>query len=132
VSTAAQPVKVRYFVDPTTHYLTEQFWSSTCSATTQYCTFSSTVTSQLRLGGPVASPTFVNSISTPLFTYFDSTNTAIAAPAGTGVASAALGLIDYVDINLELGSTTTGSAGDTHVSATVGLLNLGQAGAGTS
>jgi hypothetical protein len=131
VSTASQPVKVRFFVDPTTHYLKEQLWSSTCSVTTQYCTFSSTVTSQFTLGGPVASPTVVNGANVPLFSYFTSTGVAIST-ASIAANPALLGTIGFVGINLELGSTATGSAGDTHVSTTVGLLNLGQAGAGTS
>jgi hypothetical protein len=137
VSTAAKPVKVRFFIDPTTHYLTEQLWASTCSATTLYCTFSSTVTSQLKLGGPVASPTSDGKTPTsagkPLFTYYDSNNAPVLLSPTTGtVPPINLGSIDYVGIHLELGSTTAGSAGDTHVSTTVGLLNLGQAGTGTS
>jgi hypothetical protein len=130
-SSAEQPVKVRYFIDPTSHNLIEQLWSSTCSATTQYCTFSSTVTSQYTLGGPVASPT---SDSKPLFSYLDSSGNPVVVPLSiTNPANAtALASIDDVGINLELGSTKAGSAGDTHVSTIVGLLNLGQSGAGTS
>jgi hypothetical protein len=39
-----------------------------------------------------------------------------------------LGSIDYVGINLELGSTNAGTAGDSHLSTIVALLNLGQSG----
>jgi hypothetical protein len=122
VSSAAKPVMVRYFIDPATHNLVQQLWASTCDATTQYCTFplpSSPPTSQVILGGPIASPT---SDSKPLFSYFDSKRQ----------PTTALGSIDYVGINLEVGSTTAGTAGDTHISTVVGLLNLGQTGSGTS
>jgi hypothetical protein len=120
-STAAQPVKVRYYIDSSTHNLKEQQWSSTCSATTGYCTFSSTVTKTITLGGPVASSTLVGSpaVSTALFTYFDSTVT----------TTTTLSSIAYVGINLEWGSTTPGTAGDGRVSTIIGLLNLGQSGA---
>jgi hypothetical protein len=120
VSTAAQPVEVRFYVDQTSHFLIEQLWSSTCSATTQYCTFSTTVTSQYKLGGPIPIP---KAGDPPLFSYYDSSGT---NPTTT------LSAIDYVGINLELGSTTAGAAGNTHVMTSVGLLNLGQSGAGTS
>jgi hypothetical protein len=116
VSTAAQPVMVRYYVDPN-HNLVEQLWSPTCAQATQYCTFPSPTSppsSQITLGGPVASST--------IFTYLASNSTVT-----TDLAS-----IDFVGINLELGSTSPGSAGDTNISTTVGLLNLGQSGAGTS
>jgi hypothetical protein len=116
LSTAAQPVKVRYYVDPSTHNLMEQQWSSTCSATTGYCTFSSTVSKQINLGGPIASPT---SDGTSLFTFLDSTQT----------ATTTLSSIEYVGINLEWGSTTAGTTGDGHASTIIGLLNLGQSGA---
>jgi hypothetical protein len=131
VSSAEQPVKVRYFIDPSSHNLIEQLWSSTCSATTQYCTFSTTVTSQYTLGGPVASPT---SDSKPLFSYLNSSGNPIVVPLSITdpTTAATLASIDYVGINLELGSTKAGSTGDTHVSTVVGLLNLGQSGAGTS
>jgi Tfp pilus assembly protein PilE len=130
-STAAQPVEVRYYIDPVTHDLKEQQWSSTCSPTTGYCTFSSTVTKQFDLGGPVASPTSDN---TPLFTYFSSatTNPLTQIPLNTTtklIDTANLGNIVYIGINLEWGSTTPGSGGDGHASTVVGLLNLGQSGA---
>jgi hypothetical protein len=133
LSTAAQPVKVRYYVDSTTHNLMEQQWSSTCSVTTGYCTFSSTVTKQFILGGPIASPTSDN---TTLFTYFDSVGGAATPtvpialdPSTHLIPPASLSNIVYVGINLEWGSTTSGTTGDGHASTIVGLLNLGQSGA---
>jgi hypothetical protein len=129
VTTAAQPVKVRFYVNSSNN-LVEQLWASTCSATTGYCTFASSVTSQITLGGPIASPTSstnpplpppLPSNTRPLFTYLDS----------NGAPTTALGSIEFVGINLELGSTTAGTAGDSHLSTVVGLLNLGQSGAGS-
>ena len=143
-STAAQPVKVRYFIDPTTHNLTEQQWSSTCNATTGYCTFSSTVTKTFILGGPVAS---VTSDSVPLFQYYDSTYestppvgspnvpmtlSTTTSPCSTSapcLSSTQLANVDFVGINLEWGSTTAGTSGDGHIATVIGLLNLGQSGA---
>jgi hypothetical protein len=113
LSTAAQPVEVSYYVDSTSHNLMEQQWSSTCNATTGYCTFSSTVTATYNLGGPVVtSPSAV-------FTYYDS----------TGTVTTTLSSIVYVGINLEWGSTTAGTPGDAFLATRVGLLNLGQSGA---
>jgi Tfp pilus assembly protein PilW len=114
VSTAAQPVKVRYYVDPTTKKLIEQLYSSTCSVTTGYCTFSPTAKT-INLGGPVANPT---SDGTLLFVYLN------AAGATTTDAST----VQSVQINLEYGSATSGTAGDTHLTNTVTLLNVGQFG----
>jgi hypothetical protein len=106
ISSTEQPVKVRFFVDPTSHYLVEQLWSSTCSA----------------------------SVAKPLFSYLDSSGNPVAVPLNiTNPANAtALASIDDVAINLEVGSTATDNPGNSHVSTIVGLLNLGQAGAGTS
>lgn len=139
-STAAQPVKVRFYIDSTTHNLTEQQWSSTCNATTGYCTFSSTVTKTIVLGGPIVSPT---SDHVPLFQYYDSTysssspSTAMtlattASPCSTAspcLSSSQQSSVEYVGINLEWGSTSAGSSGDGHIATVVGLLNLGQSGA---
>lgn len=117
VSTATQPVKVRYYVDSSSKKLYQQLYSSTCSATTGLCTFSSTPTT-INLGGPIASPT---SDATPLFVYLN------AGGAQTADASA----VQSVQVNLEYGSTTAGAPGDTHLTNTVALLNVGQFG-GTS
>lgn len=117
VSTAAQPVKVRYYIDSSTKNLIEQLFSSTCSATTGFCTFSSTPKT-VNLGGPVASPT---SDGTPLFAYLN------AGGATTTDAST----VQSVQVNLEYGSATAGTAGNTHLTNTVALLNVGQFG-GTS
>jgi Tfp pilus assembly protein PilW len=116
VSTAAQPVKVHFYVDSTKN-LIEELYSSTCSVTTGFCTFSSTATI-IKLGGPVASPT---SDGTALFVYLN------AGGAATTVASA----VQSVQLNLEYGSSTPGAAGNTHLTNTVALLDIGQFG-GTS
>ena len=118
VSTAAQPVKVRYYIDTTTKNLIEQLYSSTCSVTTGFCTFSATPTT-INLGGPVASPT---SDGTALFVYLN------AGGAATTVASA----VQSVQVNLEYGSSTAGTAGNTHLTNTVALLNVGQFGGDSS
>jgi Tfp pilus assembly protein PilW len=124
ITTTAQPVMVRYYVDPTSHNLMEKLSAGVCDATTGYCTFPA-VTTTITLGGPIASPTSSTnppmtppSSTRPLFTYLD---------AG-GAPTTLLGSIDFVGINLELGSTKAGTAGDSHLSSTVGLLNLGQSG----
>jgi len=117
VSTAAQPVKVRLYVDPSSKKLYEQLFSSTCSVTTGFCTFSTTPTT-INLGGPVASPT---SDGTALFVYLN------AAGATTTVASS----VQSVQVNLENGSSIAGTPGDTHLTNTISLLNVGQFG-GTS
>ena len=118
VSTAAQPVKVHYYIDTTTKNLIEQLYSSTCSVTTGYCTFSSSATT-VNLGGPVASPT---SDGTALFVYLN------AGGAPTTIASA----VQSVQVNLEYGSSTPGAAGNTHLTNTVALLNIGQFGGDSS
>ena len=118
INTSSQPVKVRYYVDASSKNLIEQLYPSTCSATTGYCTFSSTYT-QINLGGPVASPT---SDGSALFVYLTA--------AGTTTTDAAS--VQSVQINLEYGSSTAGTAGDTHLSNTVAMLNVGQFGGTTS
>lgn len=118
VSTAAQPVKVRLYVDSSSKILYEQLYSSTCSVTTGYCTFSNTATT-INLGGPVASPT---SDGTALFVFLN------AAGAATTVASS----VQSVQVNLEYGSSTAGAPGDTHLTNTIALLNVGQFGGKSS
>jgi hypothetical protein len=126
ITTAAQPVMVRYYVNSTSHKLVEQLSAGVCNASTNYCTFPA-VTSTITLGGPIASPTS-DTPPMPLFTYLDSTQTSVLPTGQLTVPQAALGSIDYVGINLELGSTKAGTAGDSHLSTIVGLLNLGQSG----
>lgn len=118
VSTSSQPVKVRYYVDTSSKNLIEQLYPSTCDATTGYCTFSSTST-QVNLGGPVASPT---SDGTALFVYL----------TAAGIATTDASSVQSVQINLEYGSSTAGTAGDTHLSNTVAMLNVGQFAGATS
>jgi Tfp pilus assembly protein PilW len=118
VNTSAQPVKVRYFIDPTTKNLMQQLYPSTCNATTGYCTFSTSF-SQINLGGPVVSPT---SDGTTLFAYLN------AGGAATSDASS----VQSVQVNLEYGAAKAGSPGSSHLSNTVALLNVGQFGGSTS
>jgi len=118
VSTTAQPVKVRFYVDSTTKQLTQLTYSSTCSVTTGYCTFSNTPTKVI-LGGPVASPT---SDGTALFVYLNAGGAATTDPS----------TVQSVTVNLEYGSSTAGAAGDTHLTNTIALLNVGQFGGNTS
>jgi Tfp pilus assembly protein PilE len=112
VNTNAQPVKVRYFVDATTKHLIEWLYPSTCTG--GYCTFGSSY-SKVDLGGPVVSPTSDN---TSLFVYLNAGGSAVTDPAS----------VQSVQINLEYGGTKAGTPGDTHLSNTVALLNVGQFG----
>ena len=117
VSTAAQPVKVRFYLDTTTKKLMQQTFSSTCSVTTGYCTFSTTPTT-INLGGPIASPTSDN---TALFVYLNAGG-AVATDPST---------VQSVQVNLEYGSATAGAPGNTHFTNTIALLNVGQFGGTT-
>jgi Tfp pilus assembly protein PilW len=117
VSTAAQPVKVRYYVDASSRKLYQQLYSSTCSVTTGFCTFSNTPTT-INLGGPVATPT---SDGTVLFVYLNAGGAATTDPS----------TVQSVQVNLEYGSSTPGTPGNTHLTNTIALLNVGQFG-GTS
>lgn len=117
VSTAAQPVKVHYYVDSTTKMLFEQLYSSTYNAATGYWTFSNTPTT-VNLGGPVATPL---SDGTPLFVYLDGAGNTTTDPFA----------VQSVQVSLEYGSSKAGTAGDTYLTTTVALLNVGQFG-GTS
>lgn len=115
--TVTQPVQVEYTLDGSNN-LVEKIWNI-ASSTGGYFTFNSYTTAPDRtvvLGGPIASPT---SDGTSLFTYLDANGNVVASP-GTG-----LGLIRAVQVNLEVGSTTAGSAGDTHIQSTLYLFNVG-------
>ncbi len=116
VSTAAQPVKVRFYVDPTTKKLIQQTYSSTCSVTTGYCTFSNSPTT-INLGGPVASPTS-DTPPAALFVYLNAGGTVTADPT----------TVQSVQVNLEYGSATAGAPGNTHLRNRIALLNVGQFG----
>jgi Tfp pilus assembly protein PilW len=121
-NTAAQPVKVRFYRDPTTNHLIEQQWASTCSPSTGYCTFAVAVSKQLDLGGPVAAtaPSSTNpSQSVGMFVYED----------GTGAVTTTPSNIQFVQINFDWGSSAGRASGDGLVTTTVALLNLGQSGA---
>jgi Tfp pilus assembly protein PilW len=113
VNTNAQPVKVRYYLDGSKH-LIQLLYPSTCSGTPTYCTFSTT-SAKTDLGGPVASPT---SDSTALFAYLS---------AGGDPTTDACS-VQSVQVNLEYGSATAGAAGNSHLTNTIALLNVGQFG----
>jgi prepilin-type N-terminal cleavage/methylation domain-containing protein len=113
--TVTQPVQVEFLKDPTTGQILERQWDGTANSLGIY-SFSSTISRTLTLGGPVASPT---SDSTPLFTYLDGSGNALANP------SANYGAIRAIQVNLELGSTTAGAPGNTHIQNTLYLFNVG-------
>lgn len=117
--TVTQPVQVEYTLDSSNN-LVEKIWNIAGSAGGYY-TFNSYTTAPNQtvvLGGPVASP---NSDGSSLFTYLDANGNPIASP----LPAASLGLVRAVQVNLELGSTVAGTAGDTHIQNTLYLFNVG-------
>ncbi len=127
-STDEQPIQVRIYQDTTTRALMQTITTSTYDVTSGYYTFpggASSVTTTLT--GPIAAP----SSDGPLFAFLDLAGNAIPAPGGS-VAPAALGTINAVVVNLEVGSTTAGAAGNAHDQTTVYLLNVGQGAPSTS
>lgn len=121
-STDEQPVKVRFSVDPTTKALVQTLTPSTFNATTGYYSFpTGAATTSTTLTGPVATP----SSDGPLFAFRRLDGSSIDAPGGS-VPAAALGDVNAVVINLEVGSSSIGAPGNAHGQTTVYLLNIGQ------
>lgn len=112
--TTATPLKVRYYLDASNN-LVQETWKGSDPDNDGYYTFSATSTKSI-LGGPVASPTVDGD---PLFSFVNTGGDPVADPAT--VAS--------VVVNLELGSTSAGARGNSLLSSTIALLNVGQAGA---
>ena len=121
--TAERPVLARYFLDPTSRQLVQQL--SACSADANGYYSCPAVTSTTRLGGPIASPTIDG---VPLFTYQDADSRDIDLTNGELTAMQRTA-VRFVTVNLELGSATAGAGSNAHLRNTVGLLNLGRAGA---
>lgn len=123
--TAERPVLARYFVDPTSRQLVQQL--SACSADANGYYSCPVVTSTTRIGGPIASPT-ADGVS--LFTYEGADgDDAPLTPTGGQLSATQRTAVRFVTVNLELGSATAGAGSNAHLQNTVGLLNLGRAGA---
>lgn len=126
--TAEKPVLARYYIDPSSRQLVQQL--SACSADANGYYSCPAVTSTTRLGGPIASPT---SDGIALFTYRNADNPDPDDPDLTPVngqlSDADRASVRFVTVNLELGSATAGAGSNAHLQNTVGLLNLGRAGA---
>lgn len=121
-STDEQPIKVRFYQDPTTKGLVQTVTPSSYNATTGYYTFpSGAASTTTRLTGPIATPT----TDGPLFSFQTISNGSIDLAGGV-VPAASLGAINSVVVNLEVGSTSAGASGNAHDQTTVYLLNVGQ------
>ncbi|PYY41529.1 MULTISPECIES: hypothetical protein [unclassified Curtobacterium] len=121
--TAEKPVLARYYVDSASRQLVQQL--SACSADANGYYSCPAVTSTTRLGGPIASPT---SDGVALFTYQNADSGSLA-PVGGQLSASDRAAVRFVTVNLELGSATPGAGSNAHLQNTVGLLNLGRAGA---
>lgn len=121
--TAEKPVLARYYIDPSSRQLVQQL--SACSADANGYYSCPAVTSTTRLGGPIASPT---SDGITLFTY-DNADGGDLTPVNGQLSDADRASVRFVTVNLELGSATAGAGSNAHLQNTVGLLNLGRAGA---
>lgn len=117
--TATQPVLVRFYVDANKN-IVEQQWDGTVDANGYYSfpdPGSTTPSRVIPLGGPIASPTSDN---TTLFSYLDASGAAV-----TTLNSANFTKIRAIQVNLELGSSRAGAAGNTHIQNTLYLFNVG-------
>jgi len=121
--TAEKPVLARYYIDPSSRQLVQQL--SVCNADVNGYYSCPAVTSTTRLGGPIASPT---SDGIALFTY-DNADSGDLTPVNGQLSDADRASVRFVTVNLELGSATAGAGSNAHLQNTVGLLNLGRAGA---
>lgn len=119
-STAQQPVQVEFVRDATTGLLLEKQWDGVGDQNGYY-TFPALTTTPSRtitLGGPLASPTVD---ARNLFVYLDGSGNTIPTPA------TALGAVRAVQVNIEAGSGTAGTAGNTTLQNTLYLFNVGYA-----
>lgn len=123
-STDEQPIRVRFYQDPTTKGLVQSVTTSTYDATSGYYSFpAGAASTNTTLTGPIATPT---SDSLPLFSFQQLSGADVDSSTGGVVPAASLGTINSVVVNLEVGSTTAGASGNAHDQTTVYLLNIGQ------
>ncbi|MBO9051190.1 PilW family protein [Curtobacterium flaccumfaciens] len=116
-----KPVQIRYSLNDAKRLVVDQ-WDGT--ATNGFYSFPATTQTPARslvVGGPIASPT---SDGVALFSYLGADGKTLAAQPDGTLATTQLGNVRAVRVNLELGSTTAGASGNTHVQNTLYLFNV--------
>jgi type II secretory pathway component PulJ len=116
-----KPVQIRYSVNAAKRIVLDQ-WDGT--ANNGFWTFpatSQTPTRSVVVGGPVASPTVDGD---PLFEYLGANGTTVPTQSDGTLAATQLGNVRAVRVNLELGSSTAGLSGNTHIQNTLYLFNV--------
>ncbi|AOX65923.1 hypothetical protein BJK06_09305 [Curtobacterium sp. BH-2-1-1] len=116
-----KPVQIRYSVNAAKRIVLDQ-WDGT--ANNGFWTFPATTQTPTRsvvVGGPVASPTVDGD---PLFEYLGANGTIVPTQSDGTLAATQLGNVRAVRVNLELGSSTAGLSGNTHIQNTLYLFNV--------
>lgn len=116
-----KPVQIRYSVNAAKRIVLDQ-WDGT--ANNGFWTFPATTQTPTRsvvVGGPVASPTVDGD---PLFEYLGANGTTVPTQSDGTLAATQLGNVRAVRVNLELGSSTAGLSGNTHIQNTLYLFNV--------
>ena len=116
-----KPVQIRYSVNAANRIVLDQ-WDGT--ANNGFWTFPATTQTPTRsvvVGGPIASPTVDGD---PLFEYLGANGTTVPTQSDGTLAATQLGNVRAVRVNLELGSSTAGLSGNTHIQNTLYLFNV--------
>ncbi|PCN48500.1 hypothetical protein Csp2054_07295 [Curtobacterium sp. 'Ferrero'] len=116
-----KPVQIRYSVNAAKRIVLDQ-WDGTVS--NGFWTFPPTTQTPARsmvVGGPVASPT---SDGDPLFEYLGADGNDLPIQTDGTLATSQFGNVRAVRVNLELGSSTPGLPGNTHIQNTLYLFNV--------
>jgi Tfp pilus assembly protein PilV len=116
-----KPVQIRYSVNAAKRIVLDQ-WDGT--ANNGFWTFPATTQTPTRsvvVGGPIASPTVDGD---PLFEYLGADGNAVPTQSDGTLATTQLGNVRAVRVNLELGSSTAGLSGNTHIQNTLYLFNV--------
>lgn len=116
-----KPVQIRYSVNAAKRIVLDQ-WDGT--ANNGFWTFPATTQTPTRsvvVGGPIASPTVDGD---PLFEYLGANGTTVPTQSDGTLAATQLGNVRAVRVNLELGSSTAGLSGNTHIQNTLYLFNV--------
>jgi hypothetical protein len=116
-----KPVQIRYSLNAAKRIVLDQ-WDGT--ANNGFWTFPATTQTPTRstvVGGPIASPTVDGD---PLFEYLGASGGPITTQADGTLATTQLGNVRAVRVNLELGSSTAGLSGNTHIQNTLYLFNV--------
>ncbi|ROS37439.1 PilW family protein [Curtobacterium sp. PhB78] len=114
------PVQIRYSLNAAKKVVLDQ-WDGTAS--NGFWTFPSTAQAPTRsmvIGGPVASPTG----GAPMFEYLGADGSPLPAQNDGTISTTQLGNVRAVRVNLELGSTVSGAAGNTTIQNTLYLFNV--------